>query len=58
MKKADKVKLGRIQNLIGRAKGAYQNDRDPNRAESVVNPLEEAFQLCIEILGQYPPVQP
>lgn len=39
--------IGKLQDLIGRAKSAYQNDRDPYRSDHVVDPLEEAFDLCV-----------
>lgn len=39
--------LGQLQTLVGNAKSAYQNDRDPDRYIHVVEPLEKAFDLCI-----------
>lgn len=42
-------KLGRVQDLIGRAKGDYWNDRSDARASKVVAALEEAFDLVVEI---------
>ena len=47
--------LGRIQDLVGRAMAAYENDRAPNRAEAVMVPLREAFDLLITIRGRYKP---
>lgn len=38
-----------IQGLIGTAKAAYQNDRDPDRAQKVVDALEKAFNLAVRI---------
>ena len=47
--------LDEIQNLSGRALGAFHNDRDPMRAEHVCQPLERIFELCIEARGLYDP---
>ena len=49
------VVIRRLQFLVGTAKGAYQNDRDPHRAEHVVRPLEEAFNLCVAATEGDPP---
>ena len=40
--------LEQIQDLSGKAKGAFWNDRDPMRAEHVVEPLEKIFDLCVQ----------
>jgi hypothetical protein len=40
-----------LQLLIGDAKGAYQNDRAHDRADRVVKPLEEGFDLCVSALA-------
>ena len=55
MTKKERKALGRIQNLVGKAKSCYQNDRDPDRAEHVIVPLEKAFEECIRMLSKYPP---
>lgn len=47
--------VGELQTLVGMAKGAYENDRDPNREHSVRSPLDRAFELCIEALHYDPP---
>lgn len=44
-----------LQGLIGRAKGAALNDRDPNRMESIQRPLEQGFNLCVGALSFDPP---
>lgn len=44
-----------LQNLIGRAKGAYQDDRSPDRAERVLGALRPAFELCIAATAWDPP---
>lgn len=49
-------RVGQIQNLVGKARGAYWNDRQADRAEAVITPLEEAFKLCLEITGEYDPI--
>lgn len=41
--------IGDIQYLIGIAIGAYQNDRDPDRAEKVTDALEKAFNMAVRI---------
>jgi len=48
--------LGEIQGLACGAKGAYQNDRDPNRYEHVVEPLNQIFNLCVRERGKYEPL--
>lgn len=48
-------KVARIQHLVGQAKGSYWNDRQADRAKTVVDALEEAFNLCVEITGEYDP---
>jgi hypothetical protein len=44
-----------LQDLIGCARGAALNDRDPNRMDSVQRPLEQGFNLCVEALSFDPP---
>lgn len=44
-----------LQGLIGRAKGAALNDRDPNRMDSIQRPLEQGFNLCVDALSFDPP---
>ena len=39
--------LSRLQNLVGHAKSAAGNDRDPNRAAKVASILQEAFDVCL-----------
>lgn len=48
-------KVGEIQSLVGQAKGGYVNDLNPNRARDVIEALDKAFELCIEITGMYDP---
>lgn len=48
------VVIGRLQDLVGQAKAGYWNDRSPDRADAVVKPLEEAFDLCVEVTSQDP----
>jgi hypothetical protein len=57
MKMNELRKIVRIQSLVGVAKSNYENDRDPNRAENVTRPLREAFQLCLELTGNYPVIE-
>lgn len=40
--------IGRLQTLIGQAHGGYLNDRAVCRATAVEEPLNEAFELCLE----------
>jgi len=39
--------LGEIQTLAGMAANAFRNDRDPMRAEHVLDPLSRIFELCL-----------
>jgi len=50
--------LGRLQDLCGKARAAYSDDRSPDRAKRVCDPLDEAFNLCIRTLEHYPPMLP
>lgn len=47
--------IQRLQDLIGRAKGSAQNDRDPNRMENILAPLDEGFNLCVDAVSFDPP---
>lgn len=47
--------IQQLQNLIGRAKGAALNDRDPDRMGSIQKPLTEDFDLCVDALTFEPP---
>ena len=47
--------IQRLQSLIGRAKASAQNDRDPNRMEAILAPLDEGFNLCLEAVSFDPP---
>ena len=47
--------LDKIQTLSGRAKAAFLNDRDPMRADHVIAPLEEIFEICIKARSFYKP---
>jgi hypothetical protein len=44
-----------LQGLIGQAKGAALNDRDPNRMDNIQNPLGRAFDMCVDALSFDPP---
>ena len=44
-----------LQHLIGKAKGAALNDRDPDRMGSIQKPLTEGFDLCVDALTFEPP---
>ncbi len=41
--------IGEIQDLVGNALSAYQNDRDTDRAKKVIEALEKAFNLAVWI---------
>jgi hypothetical protein len=47
-----KEAIGRLQDLVGRARGCFLNDRNPDRAQHVLDALDEAFDLCVNILGR------
>lgn len=57
MTQRDKIALGAVQTLIGRARGAYHNDRLADRAADVEKALSKAFDITVAILSQYPPVE-
>lgn len=42
------IVIGRLQNLIGKAIHAYENDRQFCRATAVREALNPAFDLCVE----------
>lgn len=44
-----------LQSLIGRAKASACNDRDPNRMENILAPLDEGFNLCVAAVSFDPP---
>ena len=46
--------IQRVQDLVGRAKGAAMNDRNPNRMTSILSPLSEAFEICVKATALYP----
>ena len=50
--------IGRLQDLVGKAKADYWNDRSPDRAELVIAALTEAFELCLALRSHDPPVDP
>lgn len=47
--------ITRIQDLAGKAKGAYQDDRAVERWSKVIEPLEEIFNLCVNARRMDPP---
>lgn len=54
MKTAERKKLtGRLQDLIGRARGAYLNDRSASRADDVLSALDEAFEVVVRLNSSY-----
>ena len=48
--------IGEMQNLIGRARGANMDDRNPSHYQNVEKPLREAFDLAIGTTGEYYPL--
>jgi hypothetical protein len=50
------IVIGRLQGLIGLTKASYWDDRQTNRAETVITPLKEAEELCIEARSFDPPI--
>jgi hypothetical protein len=54
-KSTTKEMLGRLQDLIGNAKGVYGNDRDVSRADKLYPILDEAFRLVLEIRSRRKP---
>lgn len=50
------IVIGRLQNLIGIARGA-NNDRNRERQAQVDGRLEEAHNLCIEARSFDPPLE-
>lgn len=48
-----KVALCKIQDLVGRARGVYQNDRAPDRADRLEPLLDEIFNICLEVRSRW-----
>ena len=46
--------IQRLQDLIGRARGAAWDDRNPNRMENIQTPLKDGFDLCVNVLSFEP----
>lgn len=50
-----KALLGELQDLIGGAQAAYENDRAADRADRVLSKLRRAFEIILEVRGHdYP----
>ena len=47
------VEIGRIQDLVGRARGLYMDDRNPNTADQIIPVFDEMLEICIAVLGEY-----
>lgn len=47
--------IGQLQNLIGKARGDYYNDRAHNRADLMEESLTTALNLCIYLRKDDPP---
>lgn len=47
--------IQRLQDYIGKAKGAAWDDRNPNRMDNIQAPLTKGFDLCVEALAFDPP---
>lgn len=41
--------------MLGGAHADHGNDRDPNGFEKGQDAIKEAFEICIDLLGKYPP---
>jgi hypothetical protein len=50
-------KLGKIQDLVGKAQGLHLNDQDLNGFAKAQAMLKEAFELCLEARGLYDPIE-
>lgn len=50
-----KKAIGELQTLIGQAKHAYLNDRDPERHAHVLEPLDRAFDICVQVRSRWKP---
>ena len=57
MSKEERKQVAKIQELLGKATESHYNDRDPEGFAKCSHALDEAFHLCIEILGKYPPLK-
>lgn len=49
--------ISRLQDLTGVARAIATDDRNKNRYAKTDKALETAFNLCVEALGQDPPVK-
>lgn len=50
-----KQAIGRLQDMIGRMKNLYMNDRNKNTADQLLPLFDEAFELCIKVRGRWKP---
>lgn len=48
--------VGRIQDLVGQARGNHWNDRSQTAFETAQKQLEEALDLCIKVRSKYDPI--
>jgi len=48
-----KVALSKIQDLAGKAKNVFQNDRAPDRADRLEPLLDEIFNICLEVRSRW-----
>lgn len=46
--------FGRIQDLAGKAKNIYLNDRDPMQADKLIPVLDEIFKIALDIRSAEP----
>ena len=51
MRVSERHKLSDIQHLVGRAKGVYMNDRDPNAADKIIPDLETGDEALTPLQG-------
>ena len=51
-------KVNNIQDLVSEAIGLHFDDQDRNGFEKAQKLLQKAFDLCIEITGEYERIEP
>lgn len=52
------IVIGKLQDLIGEARGTHENDRRPPHAfERAQDQLREAHELCVDARSFDPPIE-
>lgn len=55
MTKTERVKVGRLQDLVGELRSIARNNKIPTQTNQLNPKFGEAFDLCVSLLAKYPP---